>query len=521
VSVRCTSTPIAESITGVWADGRVGTYRGIKKGGLRYSATVFGDKGVSSAGVYGHGVPVKGVVPTTDKYMGYEGLAIEMAKFFKGGPVPVSADETLEIFAFMEAAHESKRQKGSEVIVADILDKARRTVVATRPDHPDAAALRKIAVATVEAKIDGGKPDSATMKHVRGLVAGLTDAQVRSNMTTLLPSWEHSAARHGRDRELLADIKRLGGKAISEVIAPDWLREIVGDDGLSAFDRIVEIDLNERTDGHKDPVPKKLADRVTDDWLAKIADQTELRRLELSGTAVTSVSLVHLKALTNLERLNVCLTAVDDRGLEHLAGLTKIKRMVVCSSKITGVGFQHLQACKQIESINLHSSPASDAGLEVIGKLTSLRRLEIVHTNVTDAGLKHLAGLVNLQQLHIHGVKTTESALPFIGQLKQLYELDIYDRAASNHTLEQVGKLSKLRLLMLVNGNFDDDGVRHLAKLTTLEELSLDSSKLTEASIEHLAGMRNLRKLHLGRTKITAAGRDRLKMLLPTIEIAR
>ena len=71
--------PMAESIAGVWADGRVGTYRGIKKGALKYSATVFGDKGVSVAGVYGHGVPVKGIVPTNDKYMGYEGIAIESA----------------------------------------------------------------------------------------------------------------------------------------------------------------------------------------------------------------------------------------------------------------------------------------------------------------------------------------------------------------------------------------------------------------------------------------------------------
>jgi predicted dehydrogenase len=126
VSVRCTSTPFAESITGVWKDGRVGTYRGIKKGALKYSATVFGDKGVSIAGVYGHGVPVKGVAPTNDKYMGYEGIAIEMAKFFKGGAAPVAANETLEIFAFMEAAHESKRQKGAEVKVSDVLDKARK-----------------------------------------------------------------------------------------------------------------------------------------------------------------------------------------------------------------------------------------------------------------------------------------------------------------------------------------------------------------------------------------------------------
>lgn len=126
VSVRCTSTDFAESITGVWADGRVGTFRGIKKGALKYSATVFGDKGVSVAGIYGHGVPVKGVVPTNDKYMGYEGIAIEMAKFFKGAPAPVTTAETLEIFAFMEAAHESKRQNGAAVRLADILEKVRK-----------------------------------------------------------------------------------------------------------------------------------------------------------------------------------------------------------------------------------------------------------------------------------------------------------------------------------------------------------------------------------------------------------
>jgi len=112
VSVSCTSTPSCESITAVWSDGRVGTYRGIKQGAVKYSATVFGDQGVSTAGVYGHGVPVKGVVPTNDNYMGYEGLAIEMAKFFKGGAPPVTPAETLEIYALLQAAEESKAKQG-------------------------------------------------------------------------------------------------------------------------------------------------------------------------------------------------------------------------------------------------------------------------------------------------------------------------------------------------------------------------------------------------------------------------
>jgi len=120
VSVTCTSTPTAEQFTCVWNDGRVGTYRGIKEGAVKYSATVFGDKGVSVAGIYGHGAPVKGVVPTNDEYMGYKGIAIEMAMFYKGGPTPVSAAETLEIFTLLQAAEESKAAGGKTVRLADV-----------------------------------------------------------------------------------------------------------------------------------------------------------------------------------------------------------------------------------------------------------------------------------------------------------------------------------------------------------------------------------------------------------------
>jgi len=40
----------------------------------------------------------------------------------------VSADETLELYAFMEAADESKRRGGAEVTLKEVLDKAREEV---------------------------------------------------------------------------------------------------------------------------------------------------------------------------------------------------------------------------------------------------------------------------------------------------------------------------------------------------------------------------------------------------------
>ena len=391
-------------------------------------------------------------------------------------------------------------------------------VVTLRP-HPDADMLRNIAQVAAEAKLKGGKFSLDTRKTLQSLSAALKDSSVRADTKELIPSFERAAKQYARDRLLLAEIKRLRGKVVIEIAAPNWLRSIVGDEGLPVFGRLVEVFLNENTDGHKKVEPKAKKDRVTNKWLKNLAGQDRLRRLELSGTAVASDGLVHLKHLKNMERLNLCLTAVDDRVFEHLAGMTKMRRMVICASKITGTGFKHLQGMKQIESINLHSSVASDDGLAAIGKLTSLRRLEIVHTHVTDAGLKHLGRLVNLQRLHIHGPETTENGLPFLGQLKNLFELDVYDHPASNATLAEISRLPNLRYLRLFIGTFDDEGVKHLAGLKTLEKLTLNSRKVTDAAVEHLAKLENLRVVNLGGTRVTEAGKQRLQKLLPKAEL--
>ena len=62
-----------------------------------------------------------------------------------------------------------------------------------------------------------GTLDDRARSRSRTLIAGLTDAQVRGDMEKLLPALEQAAARHARDRSLLAEIKRLGGKATLEV----------------------------------------------------------------------------------------------------------------------------------------------------------------------------------------------------------------------------------------------------------------------------------------------------------------
>jgi len=98
-----------ELVVGVWDDGRIGTFRGLRAGAHGYGATVYGDKGIAQSGGYD----------------GYKPLVVEIVKFFKSGTPPMPPEETLEIYAFMEAADESKRQGGKPVSIESVMAKAR------------------------------------------------------------------------------------------------------------------------------------------------------------------------------------------------------------------------------------------------------------------------------------------------------------------------------------------------------------------------------------------------------------
>jgi predicted dehydrogenase len=97
-------------VTGTWSDGRTGVFRESnttdRKG---FGGMAKGEKGELAVGAY----------------EGYEPLLIAVAEYFRTGEVPVDVAETIEIYAFMEAADESKRRGGETVTLAEVMEKAR------------------------------------------------------------------------------------------------------------------------------------------------------------------------------------------------------------------------------------------------------------------------------------------------------------------------------------------------------------------------------------------------------------
>jgi predicted dehydrogenase len=96
--VTFTASDDADVVTGKWRDGRIGTIRVIRP----YSAfgvTAFSAKAIKTN--------------EKDLYTGYQNLVKEIIQFFQTGKSPIDEHETLEMFAFMDAAQRSKDSGGT------------------------------------------------------------------------------------------------------------------------------------------------------------------------------------------------------------------------------------------------------------------------------------------------------------------------------------------------------------------------------------------------------------------------
>jgi hypothetical protein len=93
-------TPDGDIVTGVWKNGKTGTVRTERPYG-EYGAVVFRPKAV--------------IQSRPKATAGYRPLLVEIVKFFETKQPPVPNEETLEIFAFMDAAQRSKDEGGKPV----------------------------------------------------------------------------------------------------------------------------------------------------------------------------------------------------------------------------------------------------------------------------------------------------------------------------------------------------------------------------------------------------------------------
>ena len=111
LSVARTAGTDVSVVTGTWEGGRTGTLHALHHLPMEskvYKVIRFGDQQAIEQKSQGDYTP----------------LLREIVKFFQTKEPPVTAKQTLEIYAFMEAADESKRRGGAVIQLRDVLQKA-------------------------------------------------------------------------------------------------------------------------------------------------------------------------------------------------------------------------------------------------------------------------------------------------------------------------------------------------------------------------------------------------------------
>jgi VanZ family protein len=134
----------------------------------------------------------------------------------------------------------------------------------------------------------------------------------------LAQSLEH----YVEQQSAIAEIRRAGGRV--EIESLYWFVGEVGEDFAQVLERVVAIEL----------CGKQFDDALVARLLSPAPLRSSLRRLNLSGTAVTSRGLMQIGRLPKLRELNVSGTSVGKRGLSAVNNFPDLEQINLSGTRV-------------------------------------------------------------------------------------------------------------------------------------------------------------------------------------------
>lgn len=186
---------------------------------------------------------------------------------------------------------------------------------------------------------------------------------------------------------------------------------------------------------------------ISDSGLASIASLENLKALDLSGTAlpllkllpklrelsvggqqrtdsglwsvnVSDFNLGNIADLSELKVLDLSGTGISDRGVAQLAQLKKLESLDLSRTKTTSKGVAALAGILSLRYLKLgQSTNIDDSVFIACQKLKNLEVLELQETKITFEGLKKFSSKSRLKKLYIGGVAIRPEQVEAIGQV--------------------------------------------------------------------------------------------------------
>jgi hypothetical protein len=127
---------------------------------------------------------------------------------------------------------------------------------------------------------------------------------------------------------------------------------------------------------------------------------TAIERLIVSGILATDDVLRRVSRMPRLKSLNLYMAEeVTNEGFAHLANLKRLEELNLDSTSVTDRGIAALARLPRLRALSATGTALSDASIPSLCQIQSLEKLEIYGTHITDAGARRLAELPKLKEL--------------------------------------------------------------------------------------------------------------------------
>src|SRR5262249_30720574 len=135
-----------------------------------------------------------------------------------------------------------------------------------------------------------------------------------------------------------------------------------------------------------EPPNASIAQRIESQGGSIVRDAAgNIVEVSLARTWATDNDVQRLADLTELRRLDLSLTYVSDSGIESLQKLSKLEDLNLFAAEfITDAAVASLRSNKALRRLNLRGTDITDTSMQYIGELTRLQVLDVNQTQISD-----------------------------------------------------------------------------------------------------------------------------------------
>lgn len=248
--------------------------------------------------------------------------------------------------------------------------------------------------------------------------------------------------------------------------------------------------------------------KLDNEGLERVAGFRQLEILKIDHTKVGGDEHGYLKPLSSLKelrKLDLSRTAVTDSGLGYLSDLRNLEYLSLADTSITGEGLRHLSNLRNLKELDLRKTEVGDAGLACLSGLTNLERLSAGEMWATDGDFYDDAG----EGERGRGIKLlTDGGLGHLSGMRNLRSLSLNRTEITGRGFSYLTELNNLRSLWLNECRLTDDGLAYIAGLEGLEEVAISGNRITNSGLTHLLSLPGLKRVVAIATMITKRGAD-------------